>query len=103
MITLQTFLTGLMAVSTLTGLTTEAVKKILVEQNKTYYANTLAGIVSFIMSIAVGAGYVVLTNISFTNQVVVYMIALVFMSWLCSMIGYDKIIQAINQFKTTKE
>lgn len=103
MIDLPIFLMGLLVVSTLTGLVTEAIKKMLDEHNKTYHSNTLAGIVATILSIAVGIGYLLLTNIVFTAQTIICVIALVFMSWLCAMVGYDKVIQAISQFKTTRK
>lgn len=97
----QTFLLGLLVASTLTSLTTEGVKTILTENNKPYYANTLAGVVSLFVSSAIGIGYTVMTNTAFSAQMVVYLIALMFMSWLCAMVGYDKVIQAISQFKTS--
>ena len=100
MISLHVFLLGVLITSTLTSLATEAVKKLLAEHSKNYYANTLAGIVSVILSVAIGIGYMMLSSISFTSQTIVYLIALVFISWLCAMVGYDKVIQAISQFKT---
>lgn len=100
MISLQVFMLGVLITSTLTSLTTEAIKTVLAEYGKKYYANTLAGIVSLVLSIAIGVGYTMLFNIAFTTQVVVYIISLVFISWLCSMVGYDKVVQAISQFKT---
>ena len=100
MINFEVFLFGLLMTSALTGLVTEAVKKILAEHNIAYRANTLAGIVSLLLSAAIGAAYVVLTGTTFTSQIVVYLIAHVFMSWLCAMVGYDKVIQTISQFKT---
>lgn len=103
MISLQTFLLGLLIVSTMTGLVTEAVKKVLVEHNKTYHSNTLAGYMALIVSAIFGVGYVLITNIGFNTQIIVCLFALVIMSWLCAMVGYDKVIQAISQFKTTKE
>ena len=99
MVNLQTFLTGLLITSTLTGLATEAVKNILNEYNKQYQANTLAGIVSLLLSLGIGVGYVVVTNTGITAQVVITLISLVFMSWLCAMVGYDKVIQTITQIK----
>ena len=39
----------------------------------------------------------------FNTQIVTCMVAQVFMSWLCAMVGYDKVIQAISQFKTNGE
>lgn len=100
MISLQVFMMGVLITSTLTGLTTEAIKKILSEHGKAYYANTLAGIVSLILSSAIGIGYTLVSNIGFTASVWACIIALVFISWLCAMVGYDKVIQTISQFKT---
>lgn len=101
MVNLQTFITGLLATSTLTGLATEAVKKILTEYNKQYQANTLAGIIALVLSLSIGIGYAIVTDLAFTAPVVFSLIGLVFMSWLCAMVGYDKVIQTITQFKNT--
>lgn len=101
MITLQTFLLGLLISSTFTSLATEAIKKILTENGKSYSANTLAGIVALVLSTALGVCYVLVNNGEFTTQIIICIIALVFISWLCAMVGYDKVIQAISQFKTT--
>lgn len=103
MINFEYFLLGLLATSILTSLVTEAIKKTMDEHNKTYRANTLAGIVAVVLSAAISAGYIVMTGIPFTSQIVVCIIALILMSWLCAMVGYDKVVQAIAQFKTTKE
>lgn len=100
MVNLETFLLGLLIVSALTGLVTEAIKKIIAERNATYRANTLAGLVSLVLSAAVGTGYILLSGIGFTTQVIVYLIALLFLSWLCAMVGYDKVMQTISQFKS---
>ena len=103
MISFQLFLLGLLVVSVLTGLTTEAIKNIFIEKNKTYYANTLAGVVAIVLSVAVGVGFVLMKGLGFTTVNVVCLIALAFMSWLCAMVGYDKVMQAISQFKTTEK
>lgn len=100
MIGFETFILGLLITSTLTGLVTEAIKNLMVEHNKTYRANTLAGIVASILSAAIGVCYAIFTNTAFTPQIIIYLIAMIFMSWLCAMVGYDKVIQAISQFKT---
>jgi hypothetical protein len=100
MISFDIFLLGLMIVSTLTSLVTEAVKKILVENNVAYRANTLAGIVSAVLSAGLGIGYVAFSGIDFTAQIIVCIVAMVFMSWLCAMVGYDKVV---GMLKTTKK
>lgn len=102
MINLETFLVGLMIVSTLTGLVTEAVKKILAEHNVAYRANTLAGIVAVVLTAVIGVGYTFYMNIGFTAQTIVCICALTFMSWLCSMVGYDKVIEVFRKSKTDK-
>lgn len=101
MISFEIFMIGLLVISTLTGLATEAFKKIMSEHNIAYKANTLAGIVALLVSTIVGIGYVVFTGSTFTAQIFVCLIAMIFMSWLCAMVGYDKVIQAMSQFKTS--
>lgn len=102
MISAQIFLTGMIVSSALTGLVTEAVKKILDECNKKYACNTLAGLVSVLVSTGIGAGYITINNIGFTPEVITYWVGLIFMTWLCSMVGYDKVIQTISQFRKTE-
>lgn len=99
MIGIDVFLFGLMITSTLTGLVTEAIKKILKEYNRAYRANTLAGIVAAVLSIAIGIGYIIATNSGFTAQIIICLIAQVFLSWLCSMVGYDKVVEIFTKTK----
>lgn len=103
MINIEVFLFGLLLTSALTGLATEAIKKIFTEHNIAYRANTLAGIVALLLSCAIGAGYIILANIEFNSQVIICLVAQIFMSWLCSMVGYDKVIQTISQLKTSSK
>ena len=91
--TLEIFLLGLMIVSIFTGLFTEGIKK--------YHSNFLAGGVAVVLSALVGAGYLILTETQINDKMAVYLIALVLLSWLASMVGYDKVIQAIAQLKKT--
>lgn len=102
MINLDIFLVGLLLTSTLTSLASEAVKKILIEYNKTYRANTLVGLVSLITSSIVGGIYVAMSNIDISVHTCMCLFALICLSWLCAMVGYDKVIQAITQFKNYK-
>ena len=99
MINFEVFLFGLLVTSSLTGLVTEAIKNVLVEHNKTYSANTLAGVVALVLSGGIGAAYILLTNTAFTVQIAVQLVGLIFASWLCAMVGYDKVIQTIEQFR----
>lgn len=97
MITTEVFLSGLLIVSTLTGLATEAVKKMFAHTKVTIPPNLLAAIVSLVLSVAIGVGYVILSGMTFTATIVVCIVALTFASWLCAMIGYDKVIGSFKK------
>lgn len=97
---LQLFATGILVVSAVIGLVTEAVKKIFDELNKSYRSNILAGVVALIVSSAACIGYILYVGGAFTTPVIVEIVTFIFMSWLCAMVGYDKVIQTISQFKT---
>ena len=98
------FAFGLMATSVVTGLIVEAIKAILKEKGKTLNApNTVAGVVSAIVAILLGVGYSLYNTIPFTVQLVLEIIALAVISWLCSMVGYDKVIQTLEQLHKKPE
>ena len=101
--TFEIFCIGLFAISVLTGFVTEGIKKLLQERKKTYYANALAGYVAIGLSAAVGTGYMVLTETAFNAKMAVLLITLMFLSWLCSMLGYDKVIQLAKQVYEAKK
>lgn len=100
--TLSVFLMLLLVVSTFTGLVTEAVKKWMQERDMTYRANTLAGYVAAVLAVAASVAYMILAGAAVNAQMAVYLVALVFLSWLAAMVGYDKVVQAISQFKAYK-
>lgn len=97
--TLEAFLMLLFAVSILTSLTVEAIKKFIGDKYKAP-SNLLAGIVSVVLSGVVGVFYCILAEVAFSTHIVIMLIALVFLSWLCAMVGYDKVVQAITQIRT---
>ena len=103
MISFEVFLLIMLITSTMTGLVTQAIKVIFNEHSITYRANTLAGVIAAILSAAISLGYCVITDVVFSANIIVCLVALVFLSWLGSMVGYDKVIQAISQFKTSKK
>ena len=91
----------LLICSCLTGLVTEACKKAFPNRTST---NALAGIISIIVGVSVSIANAVLTNPEIGASYVLGSLFLVIGSWLCAMLGYDKVIQTITQFtKTTKE
>ena len=91
---------ALMVISALTGLIVQGIKMVLAENHIVMQKpNTVAGVVSILLSVAIGAGYVIWTCTAWTIQIVLTLIALAVLSWLCSMLGYDKVIQTIKQYK----
>lgn len=98
--TIETFLMVLLIVSTLTGLFTEALKKCFDKCKRKYYSNLLAGATAVVLSLAIGIAYIVLEGLAWSDKMAVYLIALVFLSWLSAMVGYDKVMQAISQIKS---
>ena len=99
---IQLFFIALLTISVLSGLTVEAIKKMFKGYKVSWHANILSAIVSAVLSVAVSAGYIVYTGTALTAQLIVLIIALIFLSWLCSMVGYDKVTQAIAQIKSGK-
>lgn len=83
----------------MTSLITQAVKKLLDENNIKYASNTLAGIIAIITSLLISVGYIIIYHIIFSPVILVYIIALMILSWLCAMLGYDKVMQTISQLK----
>lgn len=92
-------ITALAFISVLTSLTVEAIKKILNEKEIDYSSNLLAMIVSVVLTIIVCILYVLYFSIPFTVQTVIIMIALTFLSFLSSTVGFDKIKQLLEQLK----
>ena len=90
--TFEIFMFGLLVVSVLTGLFTEAIKGWLSERGKKFYCNALAGYVAAAVSVLVSVGYLIITETAFNLKMAVYLIALVLLSWLAAMVGYDKVI-----------
>ena len=97
--TLELFLLLLMVVSTLTSAVVQGIKKLLDERGKKYHANALAGGVAIVLGILVGIGYFLFIGQAFTVQLLIWLVALVALSWLCAMLGYDKVKQMLLQMK----
>lgn len=92
------FLMLLFAFSMISGLFTEGIKKLLSDKANFSY-NLIALCVALIVGV-VGTGvYYQLNNIPFETNNVIYMILLGLASGLCSMLGYDKVVQTIEQFR----
>ena len=88
---------ALAIIAALTSLTVEAIKKILNEKEIKYSSNLLAMIVAIVLTVAICIGYILDMGIPITVQVVVIMIAMVYLSFLSATLGFDKIKQLKDQ------
>lgn len=91
--------TALLIVSLLTNATVEGVKKLLNGTNINYSSNLLAAITSMAIALAVSSIYLIMNDISFTVKVGVEVIVLMYLSFLTSTVGYDKVVQMIGQIR----
>lgn len=95
--------TALLAVSLLTNLTVEGIKKLLDGTNAKYSSNILAAILSTILSGAVCVIYLVMNDIGFSVKIGVEIVVLMYLGFLVSTVGYDKVIQTLKQLQVNKE
>ena len=100
--TTTTFLMLLSAFSVLSGLVTEGIKKLISDKANMSY-NIIALIVSLIVGGVGCAIYYQLNAIPFDANNVIYMILMGLASGLCSMVGFDKIKQAVEQIVGKKD
>lgn len=95
--------TALLIVSLVTNLTVEGIKKLLNETTIKYSSNVLAAVVAVLMSCAVCVIYLIMNDVAFALKVGVEVCILMYLSFLTSTVGYDKVIQMIQQIRDTKE
>lgn len=100
--TITTFLMLLSSFSVLSGLVTEGIKKLISDKANMSY-NIIALIVSLIIGGVGCAIYYQLNTIPFDINNVIYMILMGLASGLCSMVGYDKLKQCIEQISGNKK
>lgn len=100
--TIEMFLILLTAFSVLTSLCTEAAKKFLDSLEVTYASN----IIALVVAVFVGGGGTVIfylfngIELNLVNNICVFL--MMGANWLGSMIGYDKVKQAIIQLSGGK-
>lgn len=90
----------LLACSAFTALVTEAVKKTV---GDVLPSNILVAVVSVVVAGLICAGYVVMYDVALTTKTWVEIIALIILSWLCAMCGFDKVKQTILQIGAKDE
>lgn len=82
---------------------TEAIKKAYANANKAYSPNMIALINSVVIGFGGTAVTYILMDIPWTVNNVVCALLMVFVMWLGSMLGYDKVLQLLNQYKDSQE
>lgn len=100
--TINFLITALLGISTLTGLVVEGLKKLLDGTKIKYSSNILAVIVSIVISLVSSVIYLCVNKVPFDSTVVVEVIVLMFLSFLVSTVGYDKVVQTLKQMPLTK-
>lgn len=91
----QFLISAVAILSITTSLTVEGLKKLL--KDKKYSANFLAVITSIVLTLLMSVGVIIYTGMKITPQVIVTIPALMFLSSLSSMVGFDKVKQLIEQ------
>lgn len=97
-----TFLILLSSFSVINGLITEGIKNIIIDT-----VNLSYNIVALVTALIVGGGgtavYYQLNAIPFTVNNIIYMVLMGLASALTSMVGFDKVKQALEQLACKKE
>lgn len=101
-VSIQVFLTMLLACSILTSLTVEGIKKMVDDFKVKYSANIVTAIVAVVLAVALSVGYYLYRGLAFDTVFAMMLVSLVFLSWLCAMVGYDKVMQGIEQLVKAK-
>lgn len=101
--TISFMTSALLAVSLLTNLTVEGIKKLLDESNVKYSSNVLAAIFSTILSGAVCAVYLIMNDVAFSVKIGVEIAVIMYLGFLISTVGYDKVVQMLKQLKDAKQ
>lgn len=97
--TMEVFLTLLTVCAIVTGWLVEAIKKFLNSLKVKYVTNVVVLIVSVITGGGVSAIYYILNQTTLEHSPVIFAIVMIVVNWLVAMLGYDKIVQTIQQFK----
>lgn len=97
------FLIILLICEVLVPLATEAVKLMLDSFKIKYAPNVVCAISSVIITIALSAFYIVSKNVELQLIDFFYIFFLIAANWIGSMLGYDKVKQAIAQINEIKK
>ena len=101
--TITLFMALLVVLAIAVSLFTEAVKKSFEGTKITYSSNVVVLILSVVVGVAGTAIAYVSLGIAFTPPNILCMLLMAVAVWVGSMIGYDKVLQMIEQFKNIKK
>lgn len=87
----------------LAGLLTEAIKKMYENAGKNYSSNIIALVDAVVVGGLGTAVAYTLLGIDWTVNNILCIFLMIFCVWMGAMLGYDKVIQLLDQLKTTKE
>lgn len=101
--TISLFLTLIVTLATAVSLFTEAVKKFFEGAGIKYSSNVVVLIVSVIVGTGGTALVYMFLGIPFTTLNIVCMVLMAVAVWIGAMLGYDKVMQMIEQLKIIKK
>lgn len=93
------FIALLVAFSAITSLCTEGCKKILDGIKVSYASNVVAFIIACVVGVCGTCIYYILNSIEFNIANIIYMVLMGIATSVGAMVGYDKVVQTIEQLK----
>lgn len=100
--TFTLFLTLLAILSVAVSLITEAVKNLFTKLEVDYSSNVVVLIVSLIVGAGGTAIAYIFLGLAFNPLNIICMILMALAVWVGAMVGYDKVLQMIEQIRGTK-
>jgi len=91
------FITILTIGGMVTALLTEAIKKMYANMKKDYSANIIALVNAIVVGCGGTAVVYMLMDIPWTVNNIICMVLMTVAVWIASMLGFDKVLQTVNQ------
>lgn len=91
------FITILTIGGMVTALLTEAIKKMYANMKKDYSPNIIALVNAIVVGCGGTAVVYMLSGIEWTVNNIICLILMAIAVWIASMLGFDKVIQTVNQ------
>ena len=95
--TVQLFLVMFTIGSTISSLLTEAIKNVFISKEKEASPNVIAAVNSIVVGVLGTMAYYIIKGIEFNLANIVCMFLMTAAIWVASMVGYDKVMQLIDQ------